>query len=131
MPSFVQPIGDARAQQASAGQHLSCRLPKGRALWQGTAANGEGGGTETGTSGAAFAGASSAGASSAGAAAAVFDAFLRFRIDDADRYRVKMSSHSVHTEPNECNFLATPVESGVSVTLFLTAAVNGARHVGK
>ncbi len=42
-----------------------------------------------------------------------------------------MRAHSVHTEPNECDFLATPNECCVGVALFLTATVDGSRHVGK
>ena len=42
-----------------------------------------------------------------------------------------MRAHSVHTEPNERDFLAAPVECCVGVTLFLTATVDGARHVGQ
>ena len=42
-----------------------------------------------------------------------------------------MRTHSVHTEPNERYFLATPVECGVGVALFLIATVDGTRHVGQ
>ncbi len=37
----------------------------------------------------------------------------------------------IHAESNERDFLATPVECGVGVALFLTATVDGSRHVGK
>ena len=58
-----------------------------------------------------------------------FYAFLGFGIDDTDGYRVEMSSHTVHTKPDESNLLATPVEGGIRGALFLTAAVHSARHV--
>jgi hypothetical protein len=60
-----------------------------------------------------------------------FNALLGFRIDEADGYRIQLRAHSIHTEPNERDFLATPVECGVGVALFLTATVDGSRHVGK
>ena len=40
-----------------------------------------------------------------------------------------MRTHAVHAESNQCELLATPVESGIHVPLLLIAGIRHARHI--
>ena len=57
------------------------------------------------------------------------DALFGFGIDDTERNGVEVRAHAVHAESNQSDFLATPVEGPISVTLRLPFAVLCARHI--
>ena len=40
-----------------------------------------------------------------------------------------MRTHAVHAETDQCELLATPIESGIKVPLLLTAGIDYARHI--
>jgi hypothetical protein len=54
---------------------------------------------------------------------------LGFGVDDAQRHRVEVRAHAVHTEADHAEILLAPVEGPIEVAHLLPSAIFGARHV--